>query len=86
MQYALIADEFQGSLDDVRITGTDETSLWNAINSFNRLDDDVKSNLETISAHTYSGSDSERRELRSIARKYDKGLWMSEVTREAQPL
>ena len=81
MQYALNADEFQGSLDDVRITGTDETSLWNAINSFNRLDDDVKSNLETISAHTYSGSDSERRELRSIARKYDKGLWMSEVTK-----
>lgn len=53
-------------MDDVRITGTDETSLWNAINSFNRLDDDVKSNLGTISAHTYSGSDSERRSCAAL--------------------
>lgn len=81
MQNALNAEEFQGSLDDMLITGTDETSLWNAINSFNRLDDDVKENMETISAHTYSGSDQERRELLNTAKKYDKGLWMSEVTK-----
>ena len=81
MQSALNAEEFGGSLDDIKITGTDETALWNAINSFNRLNDDVKVNLDTISAHTYSGNDSERRELRDTAKSYDKGLWMSEVTK-----
>lgn len=68
-------------LDNVAITGTDETSLWSAINSFNRLDSDVKANLKTISAHTYSGNDSERNTLRKTAASYDKGLWMSEITR-----
>lgn len=68
-------------LTDIQITGTDETALWNAIHSFNRLDDDVKQNMTTIGAHTYSGNDSERKELRQIAAKYDKDLWMSEVTK-----
>ena len=81
MQSALDAEEFDGSLSDIKITGTDETALWNAINSFNRLNDDVKVNVDTISAHTYSGNDSERRQLRDIAKSYDKGLWMSEVTK-----
>ena len=81
MQNAMDAEEFGGSLDEVKITGTDETGLWNAINSFNRLDDDVKANMETISAHTYSGNDSERKELHNIAESYDKSLWMSEVTK-----
>lgn len=81
MLNAMEAEEFQGNLKDIKITGTDETSLWTAINSFNRLDDDIKKEMDTISAHTYSGSDSERKELRQIAEKYDKGLWMSEITR-----
>ncbi|KLU68348.1 MAG: hypothetical protein RHS_5822 [Robinsoniella sp. RHS] len=81
MQKALEAEEFQGNLNEMKITGTDETNLWTSINSFNRLDDDIKANMDTISAHTYSGSDSERKELRQIAEKYDKGLWMSEVTK-----
>ena len=81
MQNALNAEEFKGTLDDIRMTGTDETALWNAINSFNRLEDDAKAGIETISAHTYSGNDSERRELRDLAKSYDKGLWMSEVTK-----
>ena len=81
MQSALDAEEFGGSLSDIKITATDETSLWNAINSFNRLNDDVKVNVDTISAHTYSGNDSERKQLRDIAKSYDKGLWMSEVTK-----
>ena len=71
----------KNGLDDIAITGTDETSLWSAINSFNRLDSDVKANLKTISAHTYSGNDSERKTLRKTAASYDKGLWMSEITR-----
>lgn len=77
MQKAL---ETEG-LTDIQITGTDETALWNAINSFNRLDDDVKANMTTIGAHTYSGNDSERNELRQTAQRYDKDLWMSEVTK-----
>lgn len=81
MQSAMDAEEFQGTLNDVKITGTDETSLWNAINSFNRLDDEVKAGMETISAHTYSGNNSERKELYRIAESNDKGLWMSEVTK-----
>lgn len=81
MLNAMEAEEFQGNLKDIKITGTDETSLWTAINSFNRLDDDIKSEMDTISAHTYSGSNGERKELRQIAEKYDKGLWMSEVTK-----
>lgn len=77
MQKAL---ETEG-LTDIQITGTDETSLWSANNSFNRLDNDVKENMTTIGAHTYSGNDSERNELRQTAQKYDKDLWMSEVTK-----
>ncbi|MDD3277304.1 MAG: glycoside hydrolase [Lachnospiraceae bacterium] len=66
---------------DIQITGTDETALYNAINSFTRLDDDVKEKMTTIGAHTYSGNDNERKELRRIAQSYDKDLWMSEVTK-----
>lgn len=68
-------------LSDVQITGTDETALWNANNSFNLLDDDVKQNMTTIGAHTYSGNDSERKTLKHTAQSYDKDLWMSEITR-----
>ena len=74
---ALEAEE----MTNVRLTGTDETSLWNAIKSFNELDMQTRGDLEVISAHTYSGSDSERARLRDIAASYDKGLWMSEVTK-----
>lgn len=68
-------------VSDFQITGTDETALWNAINSFQRLDEDVKEQMTTIGAHTYSGNDSERKELKRIAQQYDKDLWMSEVTK-----
>lgn len=68
-------------LSDIQITGTDETSLWNAINSFKRMDDDVKEKMTTIGAHTYSGNDSERKELKRLAQQYEKDLWMSEVTK-----
>ncbi len=63
-------------MTNVRLTGTDETSLWNAIKSFNELDMQTRGDLEVISAHTYSGSDSERARLRDIAASYDKGLWI----------
>lgn len=68
-------------LTDVEITGTDETALGKAINSFRQLDDQAKKSMTTIGAHTYSGDDNERKELRRLADSYDKGLWMSEVTK-----
>lgn len=68
-------------LGEIQITGTDETDLGTAINSYNRLADDVKQNMTTIGAHTYSGSDSQRKELRRAAQSDDKDLWMSEVTK-----
>ncbi|WP_373264351.1 carboxypeptidase regulatory-like domain-containing protein [Hungatella hathewayi] len=77
MKKALTAE----GMTEVRMTGTDETSLGKAIRSFNKLDTQTRGDLEVISAHTYSGSDSERARLRDMAASYDKGLWMSEVTK-----
>ena len=56
-------------LDNVQITGTDETALWNANNSFYKLEDDVKENMTTIGAHTYGGNDSERKTLLHTANR-----------------
>lgn len=81
MKDALHAEEFDGALDDIILTGTDETALSNAINSFQKLTADAKNSMPTIGAHTYSGSDSERHTLRKLAKSYDKELWMSEITR-----
>lgn len=77
MKKALAAE----GMTEVRLTGTDETSLGKAIGSFNKLNTQTRGDLEVISAHTYSGSDSERARLRDMAASYDKGLWMSEVTK-----
>ncbi len=81
MERALGAQEFAGSLDGVEITGTDETALSNAINSFQKLTAEAKNSMTTIGAHTYSGNDSERHTLRKLAKSYDKDLWMSEITK-----
>ena len=71
----------QEQLKNVKLTGTDETALWNAINSFKKLDAQTRKDMAVISAHTYSGSDREREQIRKLAASYDKGLWMSEVTK-----
>lgn len=81
MERALGAQEFAGSLSGVEITGTDETALSNAINSFQKLTAEAKNSMTTIGAHTYSGNDSERHTLRKLAKSYDKDLWMSEITK-----
>lgn len=78
MKKALVAE---GLEDTIEMTGTDETSLGLAINSFKKLDTDAKNTMTTIGAHTYSGSDDERHTLRKLAASYDKKLWMSEVTK-----
>ncbi len=81
MERALAAEEFGGSLSGIEVTGTDETALSNAINSFQELTAEAKNSLTTIGAHTYSGNDSERHTLRKLAKSYDKDLWMSEITK-----
>ena len=78
MKKALAAE---GLDDTVEIQATDETSLASAINSFEKLSTEAKNSMTTIGAHTYSGSDAERVELRDLAAAYDKELWMSEITK-----
>lgn len=64
-------------LDDVIICGTDETSIDTQISSYNKLSADAKKALDRIDTHTYSGS--KRSELKDLAVKEGKNLWMSEV-------
>lgn len=64
-------------LTDVKLTGTDETSVDHAISSFNSLSTAVKTSLSAISTHTYGSSN--REVLADLAASYDKDLWMSEV-------
>lgn len=59
------------------VSGTDETSIDIAIDSYNALDNDAKETISRIDTHTYSGS--KRYELRELAEKANKNLWMSEV-------
>ncbi len=81
MQKALNAQEFNGGLDNVALTGTDETDLARAISSFESLTAEAKNSIAAIGAHTYSGNDSERNTLRKLSASYDKELWMSEITK-----
>ena len=64
-------------LSDIKLTGTDETSVDHAISSFNSLSQSVKTSLSSISTHTYGSSN--REVLSDLAASYDKDLWMSEV-------
>ena len=59
------------------VSGTDETSIDIAIDSYNALDNDAKETISRIDTHTYSGT--KRYELRELAEKENKNLWMSEV-------
>ena len=70
-------------LDHIQITGTDETSVDHAINSFNKLESDVKEAMPVISTHTYGANN--RQVLSDLAASYDKGLWMSEVCHGGGP-
>lgn len=59
------------------VSGTDETSIDVAIDSYNALDTDAKQTISRIDTHAYSGT--KRYELRELAEKENKNLWMSEV-------
>ncbi len=64
-------------LNDIIICGTDETSIDTQISSYNKLSSDAKTAIDRIDTHTYSGS--KRSELKDLAVKEGKNLWMSEV-------
>ncbi|MBR2284839.1 MAG: discoidin domain-containing protein [Ruminococcus sp.] len=64
-------------MDDVLISGTDETSIDTQITSFNKLSDQAKNTISRIDTHTYSGS--KRSALKDTAVSAGKNLWMSEV-------
>ncbi len=64
-------------LDDVILCGTDETSIDTQISSYNKLSSDAKKAIDRIDTHTYSGS--KRSELKDLAVREGKNLWMSEV-------
>lgn len=65
------------NLTDIKLTGSDETSVDDSIHSFKALSTESKKLMDTISTHTYGSNN--RDILRDLAKSYDKGLWMSEV-------
>lgn len=64
-------------LNKIIISGTDETSIDTAIDSYNKLTDEAKNAIARIDTHTYGGS--KRKELSALAQKEGKNLWMSEI-------
>lgn len=64
-------------LSDVILCGTDETSIDTQTYAFSQLSPEAKKVLKRIDVHTYGGVG--RKELRELAVKNKKGLWMSEV-------
>ncbi len=64
-------------LNSAKVVGMDETSIDTTISSFNALSNEAKSVLGRIDTHTYSGS--KRGELKALAVKNNRNLWMSEV-------
>ena len=67
-----------GKLAGVIISGTDETSIDEALLSFESLTEKAKEYISKIAVHEYMGS--KRTELKELARTYKKQLWMSEVS------
>ncbi|MCQ2416189.1 MAG: discoidin domain-containing protein [Oscillospiraceae bacterium] len=64
-------------MQDVILSGTDETSIDTQIDAFNALSADAKNAIGRIDTHTYGGS--KRSQLKETAIKAGKNLWMSEV-------
>lgn len=64
-------------LDDIIISGNDETSIDTQITSYQKLSADAKNAIGRIDTHTYSGSN--RTGLKNTAIAAGKNLWMSEV-------
>jgi O-glycosyl hydrolase len=67
----------QRGLNNIQISGTDETSIDTQVDSFKKLSNEAKNIITRIDTHTYGGS--KRDELRLLAENNKKNLWMSEV-------
>lgn len=72
----------KATLENIILSGTDETSIDTAITSYNALSDEAKASIARIDTHTYSGS--KRAELSELAKKENKNLWMSEIDGASQ--
>lgn len=64
-------------LEDIIISGTDETSIDTQITSYLKLSPEAKEILSRIDVHTYGGSN--RAGMKALAEQENKNLWMSEV-------
>ncbi len=67
----------ENKVNNIILSGTDETSIDTAITSYNKLSDEAKNVISRIDTHTYSGSN--RKGLRKLAQESGENLWMSEV-------
>ena len=67
----------RGVRDGINLAVTDETSMDLAIDTYKALSPEAKKAVDRINTHSYSGS--RRTEMRSLAEKEKKHLWMSEV-------
>ena len=74
---AAIDAKVKKALEDIILSGTDETDIDKAITSYNKLSKEAKQVISRIDTHTYSGS--KRAELCELAEQEGKNLWMSEV-------
>ena len=71
------SDDAKSMIDNIILSGTDETDIDIAISSYQKLSTAAKKAISRIDTHTYGGS--KRAELRELAEKEGKNLWMSEI-------
>ena len=64
-------------LNDIQISASDETSIDTQLPSYQLLKDEAKKIISRIDTHSYQGQ--RRYDLRTLAEKDNKNLWMSEV-------
>lgn len=64
-------------MDDVQISGTDETDIDVQMKTYQKLTKEAKSTITRIDTHSYSGIG--REALKNLALAEGKNLWMSEV-------
>ncbi len=68
----------KAGLEGIRISAPEENSIEQTIKSFSSYDNDVKSKIGQLNTHTYNGKS--RKELKQLAERHGKKLWMSEVS------
>ena len=64
-------------LNEIQISATDETSIDTQISSYQLLKEEAKNIVTRIDTHSYQGQ--RRYDLKTLAEKANKNLWMSEV-------